>query len=280
MESFKKIMGLVLLATVVWLLTFVDEPLIVPSVAMMVGIAAACWRISETPTTASRGAKAYAWGIALMLIVVTSLGSFGWLYQSVMLPRFNKKIAAFAEQQIGEQRLQIAELLNQAQTPEQLQSVITDLKNSPLADDSQQWQRFTLGKLGKLTLGERKTVLVDFTADWCLTCKTLEKLVLKTQPVEEALTKADVVTMEADYTKKPESIDRTIKALGGIGVPLVAIFPAKDPYSPIVFSDGQYTKQGLIDAIARATGREDLQAPRATSTGTSLTQANSTDPLR
>ena len=278
MESFKKIMGLVLLATVVWLLTFIEAPLVVPTVALMVGITAACWRVSKTPITAPIGDKSYGWAVALLLITITAIGSYGWLYKSVMLPRFNKKVAAYAEQRIGEDRLRIVEKLQRARTPEEHERIVADLETESI--DDQQWQRFTLAKLGQLTLGEGRTVLVDFTADWCLTCKTLEKLVLKTQPVEEALTKADVVTMEADYTKKPQSIDRTIKALGGVGVPIVAIFPGSDPYNPIVFSDGQYTKQGLINAIARATGRSDLQPPSVSTGSASLSQANSTESLR
>jgi thiol:disulfide interchange protein len=60
--------------------------------------------------------------------------------------------------------------------------------------------------------------------------------------------------MSADYTKKPGWMRETIRALGGIGVPVLAIFPADRPYEPIVFTGG-YTKSGLLEAIAQATGR-------------------------
>ena len=263
MENFKKLMGLVLLATVVWLLTFIESPLVVPTVALMVGIAAGCWWVSQTPITASLDQKAYGWITGVMIVVISAMASYGWLYRDVMKPRFEKNIAKFAEQQIGEERLRIANNLGRAHSNEQLQAMIADLSTQSVGGDNQDWQSFSLAKLGKLTLGEGRTVLVDFTADWCLTCKTLEKLVLKTQSVEEAITLADVVTMEADYTKRPEPIDRTIKALGGAGVPLIAIFPGNDPYHPITFSDGQYTKSGLIEAIAQATGRKDLMQGKA-----------------
>ena len=253
MESFKKIMGLVLLATVVWLMTFIDAPLAVPTVLMMVGIATACWWVSQTPVTSSTSQKFYAWTTAGLLVIVSALGSYGWLYQEVMLPRFEKTVAAHAEPRMAEQRLEIARSLRQVETPDEMEQVI-----ELLVEDTgdQPWQRFTLAKLGRLTLREGRTVLVDFTADWCLTCKTLEKFVLKTDEVEGALARADVVTMEADYTKKPAAIDRTIKALGGVGVPLIAIFPAADPYHPIVFSDAKYTKAQLIEAISQATGQD------------------------
>ncbi len=252
MESFKKIMGLVLLATVVWLMTFIDAPLAVPTVLMMVGIATACWWVSQTPVTSSLNQRVYAWTTAGLLVAIAALGSYGWLYQSVMLPRFEKNVAAHAEQRIALERLEFARTLRQVETPDELDQMI-----ETLADDEgdRPWPRFTLAKLGRLTLGQRRTVLVDFTADWCLTCKALEKFVLKTDEVESALAQANVVTMEADYTKKPPEIDRTIKALGGVGVPLIAIFPAADPYDPIVFSDAKYTKAQLIEAISQATGQ-------------------------
>ncbi len=275
MENFKKILGLVLLATVVWLMTFIDAPLAVPTVPMMVGIATACWWVSQTPVTSSWGQKAYAWTTAGLLVVIAALGSYGWLYQSVMLPRFEKNVAAHAEQRMALDRLQIASSLRQVKTPDELDQVI-----EYLAEDTgdQPWQRFTLTKLGRLTLGEGRTVLVDFTADWCLTCKTLEKFVLKTEEVEDALARANVLTMEADYTKKPPAIDRAIKALGGVGVPLIAIFPAADPYHPIVFSDAKYTKAQLIEAISQAT-RQDVSLSSSSKTNkTSLTQALESEP--
>jgi thiol:disulfide interchange protein DsbD len=265
METFKKIMGLVLLATVVWLLTFIEAPLVVPTVALMVGIATGCWWVSQTPVTAPLDQKAYGWVTALMIVVIAGMSAYGWLYRDVMKPRHEKTIAKCAEEKIGEHRINIAERLGQIDKnlgtgagSEQLRELIEQLAVESSASGNGEWQNFSLSKLGKLTLVDGRTVLVDFTADWCLTCKTLEKLVLHTQAVQEAITIADVVTMEADYTKRPAEIERTIKALGGVGVPLIAIFPGNDPYHPHVFSDGQYTKDGIIQAIAEATGRKDL----------------------
>ncbi len=51
--------------------------------------------------------------------------------------------------------------------------------------DVLRWQPFTRGTLDQLT-GQGKTVLVDFTADWCLTCKTNLKFAIDTQEVRQA----------------------------------------------------------------------------------------------
>jgi len=279
METFKKIMGLIMLATVVWLLTFIESPLVVPTVALLVVIVGACWWITQTPVTAVFSEKLQSWVIAGLIVTIGAMGSYGWLYKQVMLERYEKKLAAYAEQKVGEQRLQIAHDLGAIQDPNMLRQEIADLTLRPTTGDDHSWQRFSLEKLGHLTLGEGRTVMVDFTADWCVTCKTLEKLVLKTQDVEEALTQANVITMEADYTKKPEMLERAIKALGGIGVPLIAVFPGSDPYHPIVFSEGNYTKTDLIEAIAQATSQSELIETAGKSDNASASQVAG-EPLR
>lgn len=255
METFKKITGLILMFTVIWLFTSMNSPLVVPTIALLVGIALACWWIEQTPYSSTLLQKSYGWVTALLIVVITTLASYGWLYKDVMKPRYEKKLDLYAEQQISKERILIAYDLSRAENEQQKQQLIAQLAAQVINPDDLAWQSFSLAKLGQLTLGNDRTVIVDFTANWCVNCKALEKAVLKTQPVENAISQANVVTMEADWTNRSEVMHETIKALGGAGVPLIAIFPASDPYHPIVFSNGQYTQQKLIDAIAQATSR-------------------------
>ena len=130
------------------------------------------------------------------------------------------------------------------------------------------WQPFSLAKLKEVAVDQQRTVLVDFSAEWCINCKVLEQAVLHTKPVEQAIAGANVVTMYADYTDYPEEIRRTINALGANGVPVIAIFPGNAPYDPIVFGGG-YTKDKLIAAIQRATSRRgDATSPTVAEAGT------------
>lgn len=253
METFKKAMGLVLLATVVWLLSTLDSPLVVPTFALMVGITAACWWIAQTPVYEAAGKKAYAWATALMFTAIVATVSYGWLYKQVMLPRFEKRLSDFASRQVAESQMEIAKDLSGLGTGAELERFVDQLVADVAYEGDKPWQSFSLAKLGRLVLEERRTVLVDFTADWCATCKTFEQTILKTAEVEQALADAKVVTMVADYTRKPEWLRKTIRALDGIGVPVIAVFPADRPYAPIVFHGG-YTKAGILDAVAQATG--------------------------
>lgn len=273
METFKKVMGLVLLGTVVWLLTFIEPPLVVPTVAMMVGIAGGCWWISQVDITASFAQKAKVWATAGLVIALATYGSFGWLYQDVMRPRFDRAVMTYAQEVISQERLEIASELAKINTLADKDAFVTSLVADAADDEDTPWQPFSLAKLQRKAVEEGRTVLVDFTADWCLTCKTFEKLALKTPDVESAISAGDVVTMVADYTRRPPVIEKTIKALKSNGVPVIAIFPASDPYNPIVFR-GQYTKQDILDALAQAANGKGASA----SGKTALSQATSADP--
>ena len=101
METFKKAMGLVLLATVVWLISALDLPLAVPTFALMVGITAACWWIGQTPATEPVIQQVYAWATAAMFIAIVALGSYQGLYKQVMVPRFERRVADEAATDAG-----------------------------------------------------------------------------------------------------------------------------------------------------------------------------------
>lgn len=274
METFKKVMGLVLLGTVVWLLTFIEPPLVVPTIALMVGIAAGCWWISQADITAPFSQKLKVWVVASLLIAISAISSYGWLYKQVMLPRYERAVAAYAQDAISQERLEIARELSQITSMPEKEAFVAALVADAADEGDQPWQSFSLAKLQRKAIDEGRTVLVDFTADWCLTCKTLEKVALKTKDVEEAINAAGVVTMIADWTRPSPAIDKTIKALKSNGVPVIAIFPASDPYNPIVFR-GQYSEQAILDAIAKATGGSGAKASGA---NTALSQAPAAEP--
>jgi thiol:disulfide interchange protein DsbD len=112
------------------------------------------------------------------------------------------------------------------------------------------WQPFTVAALNKL-LAENKTVLLDFTADWCQTCQVNEKTVLSNSDVKEKMTSFGVVKMRADWTKQDPDITKLLSKFGRAGVPLYVVYPAGKPSEPIVLPE-VITTQLVIDAIERA----------------------------
>jgi thiol:disulfide interchange protein DsbD len=107
-------------------------------------------------------------------------------------------------------------------------------------------------------LADGRTVLVDFTADWCPNCKTNEAIALNIPETKALVESLDVVTMIADWTtkEKPDAIGEMLRSLGYSSIPLTAIFPAADPDEPILL-DGLYTPARLHDELKRATGTDE-----------------------
>ena len=67
-------------------------------------------------------------------------------------------------------------------------------------------------------------VLVDFTANWCLSCQVNERVALHRPEVEAALRNADIVTLRADWTRHDEQITRALSELGRSGVPAYVLY--------------------------------------------------------
>lgn len=95
-----------------------------------------------------------------------------------------------------------------------------------------------------------KTVVLEFTADWCLNCKTLEIAVLHDRDIIKRLSMNDVVPMRVDLTSQSNTLGwQKLRALGSTGIPLTAIFhPGSD--QPTLLSS-IYTVEVLLQAIEK-----------------------------
>ncbi len=98
------------------------------------------------------------------------------------------------------------------------------------------WQAFDGVKL-KSELRQGRTVFVDFTADWCLACKSNKKLAYNTADTLEKVKKHNIVTMKADWTDGSPAIEEWLNAFDSVSIPLAIIFPGDDPLHPIVLRD-------------------------------------------
>lgn len=61
------------------------------------------------------------------------------------------------------------------------------------------WREFDTNDL-KATLAEGRPVVIDFTADWCLNCKYVEKTVYGNRKVADMIASTNTVAMKADLT--------------------------------------------------------------------------------
>jgi thiol:disulfide interchange protein/DsbC/DsbD-like thiol-disulfide interchange protein len=111
------------------------------------------------------------------------------------------------------------------------------------------WQPFSRKTLDDLR-AEGEPVFVDFTADWCLTCKVNERTALDVPSVREAMQKQGIVPLKADWTNANPEITAALKSFGRVGVPFYVLYPANHG-EPIVLPE-LLTQQIVLDALARA----------------------------
>lgn len=73
-------------------------------------------------------------------------------------------------------------------------------------------------------------VFVDFTADWCLTCKVNERIAINTDATQAALKEAGVVTLVGDWTNNDPKITRFLAKHGRNSIPFYLYYaPNKEP---------------------------------------------------
>jgi len=97
------------------------------------------------------------------------------------------------------------------------------------------------------------TLMVDFTADWCINCKVVEATVLETEAVRDLIDRNRVVPVKFDMTFSPEDeeTERFVQALR-TAQPSLAILPARDPNRPTTILRGVYTQGPVLEGLEKA----------------------------
>lgn len=99
-----------------------------------------------------------------------------------------------------------------------------------------------------------RPVFVDFTADWCITCKVNERTVLATDTVRQAVAKHKVVMMKADWTRRDDRIRAVLARHGKAGVPMYLLYAPERPTTPRVLPE-VLTPGMVVDALAKAASK-------------------------
>ncbi|MDA9557317.1 protein-disulfide reductase DsbD family protein [Vibrio sp.] len=116
-------------------------------------------------------------------------------------------------------------------------SVTADKWATPIVNDIE-WQPLDADKIPSL-VQQGKTVFVDVTADWCITCKANKIGVLLQDPVYSALKDDNIVTMKGDWTRPSDAITHYLQQHNRFGVPFNIVYSPKHPNGielPVILS--------------------------------------------
>ncbi|MDF1503461.1 thioredoxin family protein, partial [Roseisolibacter sp. H3M3-2] len=113
------------------------------------------------------------------------------------------------------------------------------------------WRPYDAAVLAALRDSGR-VVLLDFTADWCLTCKVNERVALASEAVRASIRAHDVVLLRADWTTRDPAVTRALAAFGRNSVPFVVLYgrdrAAAPALLPTLLTPGIVTR--ALDAAA------------------------------
>jgi thiol:disulfide interchange protein DsbD len=112
------------------------------------------------------------------------------------------------------------------------------------------WQPFSTARVEELR-ASGKPILIDFTADWCLICKTNERIALNRPATARFVEEHGIVPLFADFTKESPEIRRWLELSNQEGVPLTLIFPKGRPEEAIALR-GLYTQGTLLAKLKEA----------------------------
>lgn len=96
-----------------------------------------------------------------------------------------------------------------------------------------------------------KHVFVDFTAEWCVTCKVNERTTIKTDKVQQMFRENNVEFVIADWTNQDPIITEILKEYGRAGVPFYLLYPADTSRPAISLGDGIITAGAIEEAIGK-----------------------------
>ncbi len=203
MVTLQKIMGVLLLATVVWLLWIVHEQAgnfgvgIFAAISLLsIALSFAIGNIAPPGVAFFREVLAVGGSVILLFVIWFAFAS----------PKYEDEVNA----RFKARSVQL------------------------VTEDG--WYRYTPELIEDFAKASR-TVFIDATADWCLTCKANEAAVLNREDFRRAMDSLNVALVKADWTRETPEVTKLLRSMGKSGVPAYAIYPAGDKSKQIVLPE-------------------------------------------
>jgi thiol:disulfide interchange protein/DsbC/DsbD-like thiol-disulfide interchange protein len=217
MESFKQLLGFTLVATALWLvgvlMSLVGTDRSFWFLAFLTTVAFGAWIFGHFAGVAAEGRRQ----LQALVVAGAVIMLGGWSFLDLQLDA---------------------------------EAVCDDGSLAEVLDFSEEipWQNFSDERVAAL---RGQTVFVDFTADWCVSCKANEATVLETETVRSKMAELGVVPLKADWTRRDQRITAWLKRFGRVGVPMYLLIPPDGDAQAFVMPE-VITPSMVTEALAKA----------------------------
>lgn len=194
METFKQLMGFLVMASVLWLI----------------------WVFA---------AQTNEFSLFFLLIALYLLGIGSWIYGKWAAPARSRTSRIVGSVMAVVLLLGSFQVINVASG---MSPTVSSQKN----EIASAWEPYSAARVEELQKAGIP-VIVDFTAKWCLICQA-NHMVLSTNDVSQKLDTKGVVRMKADWTRNDPEITEALTKFGRNSVPLYLLYGSETGSSPTI----------------------------------------------
>lgn len=112
-----------------------------------------------------------------------------------------------------------------------------------------QWMAFSPARLEQAER-QRRPVLIEFTADWCINCKVLEKTVYDSDAVTQSVNARNVLPLQVDLTRSDPRGEALLSHYGGHALPFAVVVNRQGKLTARF--TGLFTSTALVESIQKA----------------------------
>ena len=112
------------------------------------------------------------------------------------------------------------------------------------------WEAFSQKKM-EFILSEEKSLFINFTADWCLTCKFNEEVTFKNKKVIQFFVDNNIQSLKGDWSNKNPEISSILEEYNRSGIPFYLYFPPKSSKSSAIVLPELLTPHILLKHLSK-----------------------------